>query len=103
MKLEGLHKGKSRAINLGAEARKESSGETFRGGSASPEDDGNRRRRSNLFHGRSHTNSVTSRIFATALRTLLSLRNAYRPSGNVTRALSARSLRATFASYREKN
>jgi hypothetical protein len=57
MKLEGLHKGKSRAINLGAEERKESSGETFRGESASPEDDGNRRRRSNLFHGLSHTNS----------------------------------------------
>src|SRR6059058_1370375 len=35
MKSEGLHKGKSRAINLGADARKKSSRETFQGGSAS--------------------------------------------------------------------
>ena len=58
MKLEGLHKGKSRAINLDADARKKSSRETFRGGSGSLEDDGNRRRRSNLFHGLSRTNSA---------------------------------------------
>jgi hypothetical protein len=57
MKSEGLHKGKSGAINLGADARKKSSRESFRGGSAFPEDDLSRQRRSNPFHGVVHTKS----------------------------------------------
>jgi len=80
---------KGEAINLSADARKKSFGET-QSGSASPEDDVNRRMRSDLFHGLCAQRLAASRIlFANALRTTRSTLERHYSEKGYARALSA--------------
>src|ERR1700730_2733071 len=104
MKSARLHKSKSGTINLGADVRKKSSRETFRG-------DRLLLKRVSVAEGavicsmacRTQKSGDNPHLCQRVEDNAFHLRNASRPGGYIRRPLSARSLHATFASYREKN